>query len=52
MNKYLRACGVSFRHAFRHKLFRGKGVVKKLDSGEVPSGMGVKHIKHKLVFRK
>lgn len=52
MKHIMTACGISFRHAYKHKFFRGKGVMKKLDSAEVPSGMGVKHVKHKLVFRK
>lgn len=53
MNKYMYASGVSLKQKYRNKIMRrmrGMGVYKKLDSDEVPSGLGMK--KHKLVFRK
>jgi hypothetical protein len=56
MNKYMYAMGVSLKQKFRNKIMRrmkGCGAMKKLDTDEIPSGMGaVKHMKHKLVFRK
>jgi hypothetical protein len=49
------AMGVSLKQKYRNKVMRrirGMGVYKKLDSDDVPSGLGMKNIKHKLVFRK